>query len=58
MINSDLSKHKDNSATKRSSRSDYDGSKSSSSDLASDIRNKVDSIIKNSLSGVGDSFFG
>jgi hypothetical protein len=45
------SKHKDSSATKRSSHSD-DGSKSSSSDLASSIRNKVDSIIKNSLRGV------
>jgi hypothetical protein len=47
------SKHKDSSATKRSSHS-HDGSKSSSSDLASTIRNKVDSIIKNSLRGVRD----
>jgi hypothetical protein len=46
------SKHKDSSATKRSSHSD-DGSKSSP-DLASTIRNKVDSIIKNSLRGVRD----
>ncbi|MFL6385008.1 MAG: hypothetical protein ACJ712_08560, partial [Nitrososphaeraceae archaeon] len=55
-------KHKSSSSdTKSSSHNDDGGSKSSSSELASAIRNKADSIIKNSFDDndeSGDSFFG
>jgi len=52
-------KDKSRSATETSSHND-DGSKSSSppSELASAIRNKVDSIIKNSLHGFRHDLFG
>jgi hypothetical protein len=58
-INDDSgSKHKSGSSATESSSHTDDGSESRSSDLASGIKNKVDSIIRNTLGEVRHNLFG
>jgi hypothetical protein len=56
--NKDNSPKKDKSSSSRSSGNTKDGSESSSSDFASAIRNKVDTIVRNSIGEVRHSLFG